>query len=78
MVFSKIILLWLSANTLSEQLPFCLSIMPIDPSLAATNSFKSLGATNRGQLELHSFSVENGQVLITILTPLMLVLTVHH
>ena len=78
MVFSKTILLWLSASIFSEQLPWRLSIMPIEPSLADTNSFKSSGATNKGQFELHSFSVENGQILVIILIPPKLELVARH
>ena len=73
--FSNIILLWLNANIFNEQFPFVLSRTPIEQSLADTNSFKSSGATKRGQVALHSLPDENGQVLVIILTPLKLMIT---
>ena len=64
LVFSNIALLWLSANILTEHIPFVLSITPMLDSLDTTNSFKSSGDIYNGHSLLHSFAaVPNGQVI---------------
>lgn len=77
-MFSKIILLWLSASILSEHSPSARESTPIDDNLAVTNSFKSSGFMNKGQESLHSLSAVNGQILGIIVIPQVLEIIAHH